>query len=338
MELKINKRIISYAMAVIMALGMLIWFVQKPAPQSSSLERLTLGVETSFLPAAVWVAADQGYFEQEGLLLSIKDFDSGKASFEAMLNHEGVDISTVAPTPIMFQSFKRDDFAIVATFAHSYRDLKVISHRNSGVAAVADLRGKKIGTPFGTTGQFFTDTFLTYNDIPSTEVELVDIPPSELGEALERREVDAIVIWEPYAYNAHQRLARNANILPSTNIYWETFNFMVMDGLIEEKPYAIHHFLRAIARATQFIGENKQRAQAIVAQRLGLDAEVVRALWDEFTFELALDQELVTTLEQEARWAIRNNLVDTAAIPNYLDYIHLDILKEVESGAVQIFH
>ena len=336
--MKLKKRIISFAIAVMMALGMLIWFVQKPAPQTPNLERLTLGVEASFLPAAVWVAADQGYFEQESLLLTIKDFNSGKASFEAMLNHEGVDISTVAPTPIMFQSFKRDDFAIVATFVHSYRDLKVIGHRNSGIAAAADLRGKRIGTPFGTTGQFFADSFLTYNNIAPTEVELVDISPPELGEALERQEVDAIVIWEPHAYNARQRLARDANTLPSTTIYWETFNFMAMDELIEEKPLAIHRFLRAIARATQFIGENKQRAQAIVAQRLGLDVEIVRALWDEFTFELALDQELITTLEHEARWAVENNLVETATIPNYLDYIHLDSLEEVEPGAVRIFH
>ena len=34
------------------------------------IEKVTLGVETSLLPAAVWVAEHEGYFEQEGLDLT----------------------------------------------------------------------------------------------------------------------------------------------------------------------------------------------------------------------------------------------------------------------------
>ena len=333
-----KKRIIRFAMIAIMALGVLIGFVQKTATPSENLERLVLGVERSLLPAAVWVAADQGYFEQEGVALSIREFDSGKTSFEAMLNHEGIDLSTVAPTPIMFHSFTRDDFAIVATFVHSYRDLRVIGHRGSGIASAADLRGKRIGAPSGTTGQFFTETFLAFNDIASSEVEIVDTLPSALATVLQKREVDAIVIWEPYAYNAHQLLAQDAIILPSTTIYREAFNFMAMDELLKKKPLAIQKFLHAITRAMQFIGENKEQAQDIVAQRLKLDKEVVKALWEEFTFELSLEQELILTLEHEARWAIKNNLVSTTAVPNYLDYLSLEPMKKVEPQAVRVFH
>ena len=76
--------------SAIMALGMLIGLGQKSVSRSPDLERLTLGVETSLQPAAVWVVADQGYFEQEGLALTIKEFDSGKASFVVMPNGEGV--------------------------------------------------------------------------------------------------------------------------------------------------------------------------------------------------------------------------------------------------------
>ena len=64
---------------------------------SQQREKVTLGVESSLLPASVWVAENKGYFEDEGLDLTIKEFDSGKASFLAMLEGEGADISTVAP-------------------------------------------------------------------------------------------------------------------------------------------------------------------------------------------------------------------------------------------------
>jgi len=130
---------------------------------SQQRETVTLGVETSLLPAAVWVAENKGYFQEEGLDLTIKEFDSGKASFLAMLEGEGVDISTVAPTPIMFSSFDRQDFYIFATFAYAYEDIKVIARRDKGITTAADLKGKRIGTPLGTTGQFVTEAFLIHN-------------------------------------------------------------------------------------------------------------------------------------------------------------------------------
>ena len=48
--------------------------IEKPP---EPLEKITFGVETSILPSAVWVAENKGYFEEEGLDVEIKEFDSG---------------------------------------------------------------------------------------------------------------------------------------------------------------------------------------------------------------------------------------------------------------------
>ncbi|MDH3974073.1 MAG: NrtA/SsuA/CpmA family ABC transporter substrate-binding protein [Deltaproteobacteria bacterium] len=307
-------------------------------PQIAEPEKLTLGVEKSLLPSAVWVARHNGYFKKEGIDISIKEFDSGKASFNAMLNNEGIHISTVAPTPIMFNSFKRKDFSIFATFVHSVDDVKIIARKDKGVITAKDLRGRKIGTPSGTTGQFFVNSFLTFHGIPLSQVSIVDISPSHLPAALANNDVDAIVIWEPHAYKARQLLRENAARVPSSEIYWETFNFMVMNDFAKNRPRAIRKFLRAISRATLFINKHRQKAQAIVAERLKLDKAIVTALWDDFVFELSLNQELVVTLEVEARWAINERLTGKKEVPNYLDYIYLDALKEINPQSIKIFH
>ena len=129
------------------------------------VEQVSLGVETSLLPAAVWVAENKGYFEEEGLDLTIKEFDSGKASLIALLNDEGIDIGAAAPTPIMFNSFGREDFFVFSTFAYAWEDIKVIANRDRGINNAKDLKGKTIGTLMGSTGQFFTETFLLFNSI-----------------------------------------------------------------------------------------------------------------------------------------------------------------------------
>ena len=61
-------------------------------------------------------------------------------------------------------------------------------------------------------------------------------------------------------------------------------------------------------------------------------------LWDDFIFEISLDQSLIVTIEAEARWAIKNNLTDAREVPNYLDYIHMDALEKVKPEAIGIIH
>jgi NitT/TauT family transport system substrate-binding protein len=303
---------------------------------SQQREEVTLGVESGLLSASVWVAENKGYFEDEGLDLTIKEFDSGKASFFAMLEGEGIDISTVAPTPIMFSSFDRQDFYIFATFAYAYEDIKVIAHRGTGIATAADLKGKIIGTPAGTTGQFVTEAFLIHNGLLSSDVEVIDISPSELPDALKNNRVDVIVIWEPHAYNAQNLLGQDAVRLPSSDIYRTTFNFMVMKDFAQAHPEALKKFLRAIDRATDFIGEHKEEAQTIVAERLKLDKEVMTAIWDDVTMKIFLDQSWIVTTEAEARWAIKNELTDKTVVPNYLNYIYYDALEDVKPEAIGI--
>jgi NitT/TauT family transport system substrate-binding protein len=324
---------------VLVVIGITVSGCSQPAgeyTESVDKGKVTLGVEDSLLTATVWVAENKGYFEREGLDLTIKEFDSGRLSFQAMLKGEGVDISTVAPTPIMFSSFDRKDFYIFSTFVYANEDIKVIADGSEGITAAADLKGKKIGTPAGTTGQFVAEVFLVNNGILPSEVEIIDISPSELPDALKNKQVDVIVIWEPHAYNAQNLLGQDAIRLSGSELYRTTFNFLVMKDYAKSHPEVLVKFLRAIDNATDFIGENREESQTIVAERLELDKENMTKFWDVFTFEISLDQSLLVAIEAEARWAIKNKLTDKIEIPNYLDYIYYDALEEVKLEAIGI--
>ncbi len=320
-----------------LAIGGYFWWTEpQPTKYSGPVEKVTIGVEASLLPTAVWVAENKGYFEEERLDLTIKEFDSGKASLIAMLNGEGIDISAAAPTPIMFNSFGREDFFIFGTFAYAYEDIKVIANKDSGIKIAEHLKGKKIGTLMGSTGQFFTEIFLVYNSISSSDVEMVDIAPSDLPEALNNGQIDAQVIWEPHGTTARDLLGDKAIRLPSADVYKTTFNFLTMKNFANENPEVLERFLRAINRATDFINNNTNESQEITAKRLNLKKEDVALHWDDFTFELSLDQSFLINIEDEARWAIGNELTDKTEVPNYLDYIYIDALESVKPEAVTV--
>jgi NitT/TauT family transport system substrate-binding protein len=309
---------------------------QKPKKE---IMKVTLGIEASLLPAAVWVSEVNGYFEEEGLDLKIIKFDSGKASLIAMLSGDkGIDISAAAPTPIMFNSFTRQDFCVFATFAYAFEDIKVIANKDSGITNAGDLSGKKIGTLMGSTGQFFTEVFLIYNSISSDDVELVNIAPSDLPEALNGGEIDVQVIWEPHGTTAKNLLGDRYIRLPSADVYKTTFNFLTMRSFAKENPETLRRFLKTIDKATNFINKNKEEAQKITANRLNLKKENVALHWNEFTFELSLDQSFLINIEDEARWAIKNRLTDKTKVPNYLDYVYQDALKKVAPKKVTIIY
>jgi NitT/TauT family transport system substrate-binding protein len=330
--------VVGIIILAVIGVGVYFWLVQKqPEKYTGPVEKVTVGVEFGLLPAAVWVAENKGYFQEEGLDLTIKEFDSGKASLVAMLsNDEGIDISAAAPTPIMFNSFDREDFYVFGTFAYAYEDIKVVANKDSGIAGVNDLIGKKIGTLMGSTGEFFTEAFLIYNSISFDDVEMVDVAPSDLPEALNSGQIDAQVIWEPHGTTAKKLLGDRYLRLPSADVYKTTFNFLTMKSFANENPEILKRFLRAIDKATIFVKNNKEVAQEIIAERLNLQKEDIALHWDEFTFELSLDQSFLINIEDEARWAIKNKLVDATEIPNYLDFIYPDALEAVKPEVVTI--
>lgn len=333
-----SKSIIAGFIAIAFISVGVVFTLQSSKQATTSLQTINLGVESSLLSAAVWIAEKKGYYLEQGLEVKITTFSTGRDSLLAMLDKKNIDISTVAPTPIMFASFERSDFSILATFAYSYDNVKIIAHKDSGISNANNLKGKTIATPFGTTGQFFLASYLELAELSASDVNLVDIKPTDLATALIDKQVDAIVIWEPHAYHAKQLLQDDAIQVPASDMYRETFNFMVMNDFAQSHSASLEGFLKANLKATSFINNNKKEAQQIISQRLKLDIAVVTNLWDQFHFNIMLDQSLLTTLEDEARWALKNALTQQTTMPDYLNYLAPQPLKSVNPIAVSVIH
>ncbi len=303
--------------------------------QVDAQDTIRLGISRSPLSAPLIIAFDQGYFKKEGVEVTMTEYNSGKLALEGLLVGE-VDVSTVAGTPIMFNSFKRQDFCILGTFVYSYHDTKMIARKDKGIEQAADLKGKRIGVNKGTTAQFFLSAFLVYSGLLTSEVELIDISSKNLPEALKNDSVDAIAVWEPHAYKAMQLLKDRAIRLPSSKIYRTTFNVVAMKDFIKSHPTVLRKVLKVVDKASLFIKKQKEISKTIVAKRLGKKKQALDAIWDEYTYQLFLDQALILTLADEARWAIRNNLTNKTKVPNFMKFICLDALEAVNHRAVTI--
>ena len=304
------------------------------APQQ--VEKIIIGAETVPHASPLWIAEHKGYFREEGLTVEIREFESGRTALRMMLQAEGIDIVTAAQTPVVSNSFSRNDYAIIGNMVYSDNDVKILARQDKGIKAPSDLKGKIVGITAGSSGHFFLSLFLTHQRLLMSDVKTIDMEATRLSQTLIDGHVDAIATWEPHIYKAGKALGNKALILPSGGMYREDFYFIARKDFIKHHPEALKRFLRAIKKGEEFIQKNSKEAMDIVAQRLKMDGEVLTATWGDFQFRLFLDQSILLSLEDGARWAIRNKLTDATKVPNYLDYIYVDALKEVNPSAVMM--
>lgn len=327
------------AVALVVGIGM--WLVPKfsayPA-YTGSVEKIRIGVELGLLPAPVRIAEHNGYFKEQGIDLAITDFSSGRAALSAMLTEGNLDMATVAQTPIVLNSFDRNDYQIIAGMVSSSNDVKILARKDRNINTPADLKGKKVGMTRGSTGHYFLSLFLAQHSLSLDDIVTVDIAATALPEAINEGTVDAIATWEPNLYRASQLLGDNALILESRGTYREDFYFAVFKDWAKSNPELLERFLRAIDSAETFIAEHSKESQEIVAERLQIDPLFIASVWDDFSYGLFLDQAILLTFEQQARWMIANKLTDKSTLPNYLDFIYFDALEAVKPEAVTIIH
>lgn len=305
-------------------------------PALASAAELVMAVARTPLSLPVFVAEAQDYFKDEGVALRSVDCVGGQACMKLMFAGSA-QLATASDLPIMFNSFERSDYAVLASFVSASQDTKLIARRASGVDAARTLAGRRIATVVGSSSHYHLDAFLLYHGIDPAAVTLVPLAADRMPEALRSGEVDAVAVYEPWAWLAQQALGAGALVLPNPRIYTLSFNLVGQRAVIDARDDELQRVLRALARAVRFIQEQPAAAQAVLKRRLQLDQAFVDWVWPDLHYRLGLDQSLVSTLENEARWAVREGHVPAGrAVPRLLDLLQPGPLRKAVPGAVTI--
>jgi ABC-type nitrate/sulfonate/bicarbonate transport system substrate-binding protein len=302
------------------------------------VEKITFAASGGGLSAIVFIAIDQGYFQDEGLDVTIQLYGSGKASLDSVIEGNA-NVATVADIPVMHAGLNEEKIYLLATVQHSEKDTVMVARKDKGISQPLDLKGKKIGVKKGTSGEFFLDTLLTISGIPKRDVEIINLKPQEMFNALTTEEVDAVVTWSPFVYKLRQELGDNGVTFDGEGVYTQTWNIVAKQDFVNKNPESIKKIISALVKAEKFARENPGESQLSTAKHTEIGTALLKETWDVFSsIQVSLDQTLLITLEDQARWAIDNDLTNATEVPNYLDYIYFDALEEVKPEAVGIIH
>jgi len=308
---------------------------QEPPPPAGPPEKITIAYPTTMLSVLTHIAYRQGYFLAEGLEVTPQWHSFGKPALQAVLE-EKADMAVVADTPIMFAVAGGQKINILAVTGTSRRSLSVVARKDRGILTPEDLKGKRIGVPLGTTGDFYLDSLLSIRGINRREVRLVDLKPDEMPAALMQGNVDAVSIWNPTRKQLEAALQDNGVSIYDDHLYSDVAFLAARADFVARRPETVKKALRALLRAEAFARTQPGEAQRLVAELTGLERSLLRDIWDSYSWKVSLDQALIVSLEDQTRWAIRQKLTSGREVPNYLDFLYLDGLLAVRPEAVRI--
>ena len=308
-----------------------------PDSGNGSLEKITIAEGTQPIAGPVYVAFAKGYFKKEGLDVTLQAHMSGKACLDAVIAGKA-DLGTVAETPIMYAALRGEKTYTIATIHSANANTVVVGRKDRGILAPGDLLGKKIGVTAGTNGAFFLDSFLISHGILGNAIETVDLRPEEMYDALTTEIVDAVATWNPHVIKLQRALGDRAVTFSDRTIYTETFNIVGMQASVAQHPETVKKVLRALIRAEDLIQKNQEESVNIIAEHIKMDRTLLGDLWAIYNFQIELDQSLIITLENQARWAIQKKLTVSREIPNYLDFLYPNALEEVKPEVMTVIH
>jgi NitT/TauT family transport system substrate-binding protein len=300
------------------------------------VESITIGYSPFEATALFWIAEDRHFFSQNSLNAIPHKFDTGASALDGMLRGEVNIVIGTSEFPLAGRAFGKERMRIIGS-ADRAEFINLIGRKDRGIEKVSDLKGKRIGTTFGTVAHFHLARFLHLHRLDMQDVTLVDVrTPKEWVNAVVDGDIDAIATAQPYANSAKDRLGPNAIVWPAQSGQPLYGLIITSDEWITKHPELGEKFLKSLVQAEQYLVDHPAEAKAIVQSRLNLDTAYIEIVWAQNQFSISLDQALIATMEDEARWMIKNGLTTEKQVPDFVNFIYVDGLKAVKPEAVSI--
>ena len=275
---------------------------------------LRVAVSRGPVSLPLYVAQAKGFFAAEGLAVKMLECHSGRECFQ-QIESGAADLATSAELIVTLDHVKAGPAVVIATVSQSGQQIKLVARRSAGIEVPADLRGKRIGTVARTSAQYFLENWLLYHDIAMEQVTVVPLAIGQLVPELASRRVDAVAIWEPVAGEAAARLGADQARLAAPRVYAQHFVLSALRSQLAARDADVQRLLRSLKKAEQFIAAHADEAAGMLAARLQLEPAAARATLAEHVYRLELTPALLSTMDSQARWAVRERIVEAAAGP-----------------------
>lgn len=251
--------------------------VMPSAPESQEPVQLRFAALRILDSLPLFVAAEQGYFDQNGLSVELIPVGSAPERDQLIASRQADGMIN----EVMSTLFANRDASIVqivrtaraADDAHPV--FRILAGKETGITTVEGLRSTEIGISEGTIIEYVTDRLLEAEGYDSKDFPKINIPaiPDRLA-LLNSGELGAATLPEPASTIAEQNGAVNI-IDDSAYPEYGYSTIAFRKEYIDANPVVIKGFLKAIENAVQDINNEPGKWDSILIERELVPAPLV---------------------------------------------------------------
>jgi NitT/TauT family transport system substrate-binding protein len=203
-------------------------------------------------------------------------FRAGPELMSAFAAHE-LDIGYVGLAPAI-TAFANGTASVKCIAQVNREGSAIVVDKDSPYTKIADLQDKVVTIPGHATMQdFLLRKAFKIENIPFNKIKTLVLKPPEMIAALDTKDIDAFIAWEPYPAKAVT--GNIGRILMSSHDIWPDHPCCVVvssDSFAEKNPELINKFKDVHKRSCDFISSNREEAIDIGVKYTGMDKQTVR--------------------------------------------------------------
>ena len=197
----------------------------------------------------------------------------------------------------------------------------LVARNGSGVATLADLKGKTLGVPYVSTSHFHTLVALQHAGVDPSTVKILNLRPPEVAAAWQRGDIDATYIWDPVLAKVKQ----NGKVLITSGEVAKETGKATFDGFVASRPFVqgnqpfMNGLVKVLADTDTLYRDHRStwtagsKEVAAVAQESGATPADVPASLALYAFPTPAEQASPTWLGGGAKSGAASSLAATAA-------------------------
>ncbi len=201
--------------------------------------------------------------------ISWKSFDSGRDVNTAMAAN-GLDLGLVGSTGTSIGIANQLPYRVY--FLHDIIGDNEALVVKSNIKSLADLKGKKVAVPFGSTTHFSLLSALQELGLNQNEVTILDMQPPDMLAAWQRGDIDAGFVWQP---TLKKMIDAKGSVLVSAKDLYQKGIITADVGVahkdfITQSPATLQKYVSLLDDAVKFYREQPEAAAAAIAPELGI--------------------------------------------------------------------
>jgi NitT/TauT family transport system substrate-binding protein len=218
----------------------------------------------------MYVGLDKGWFREAGIDLTIEAGTGNHANVVELLLNDQAQFAIMDMSSAIIGAATTDGppgYKIIS--AVHQLSLAAVMTLDPNITTPKDLEGKRFGQQPGSIGTVLFDTYADLAGFDASTVEMVNIPPQNLIQALATDQVDFITQF-PMGKGGVERAAggRPATVFSYSDYITDLYGnvLAVSDALIESNPDLVRRFNEVMLRSLEYSIQNTEEAGEIFAK------------------------------------------------------------------------